>query len=687
MAKMSDDDFKQLVKRRRDASLDHLTDTRSRDRREAMQFYRGDNLSLYGNSGDGLSTIVSRDLMEAVESMLPGLVKPFVAGDETVRFEPTGPEDEEPAKQATEYINYLFQNHNDAFRVVYDFMKDGLLYRLGVAKVVHETVSDKVLETYTGLGPMELEALEADKEHEIVGDIMQAEDGTFEVKCSKSVERSMFRVYIIAPDEFLFESRLASLDEGRFFAHRATKPVGDFIAMGLPKKKVMALKGGDGDTEDEDDRFENEDERDEGDDDADIARLVTVDECYIRCDRDGSGVLGWRKVFIGANGDDILLDEEADDHPYEVWTPIPIPHKLVGMSVHDLVRDLQMQGTALIRETMNALYLANRPQREVVEGQVNFEDLLNPEIGGLVRVKAPGMVREIATGGEGVIQQSLGMIEHIAGIREQRTGSTRYNQGMDANSLNKTATGISIIQNASTQRAELIARQFAESGMKGIFRKMLGLVMRHSDKAQVIRLRGKWVEMNPSDWKQGYDMSVAVGLGTGNREQQVGHLIQMLEMDERIIQMQGGVDGPIVTLPNIYEKLKRLTEAQGMKGVENYYTDPSAEQEGEQPEQPDPMAEANAMAEIEIQKAQIKADTDIKIAQIKADTDMKIAEMKQGMEGLLNTAFPVDQFDMAPEIPPMPMEDDGYMPDPVAIPEGAEFDTGMLPDELAGDMA
>ncbi len=720
MAKMSSDDFVQLVKRRRDAALEHLTDNRASDRREAMQFYRGDNLSLYGNSGDGLSTIVSRDLMEAIESMLPGLIKPFIAGDEMVRFEPTGPEDEEPAKQATEYINYLFQNHNDAVRVVYDYAKDGMLFRLGVAKVVHETVSESEIEKLQDLDELEKEAVEAmvadDKMLEIVGDIAQDEEtGLYDITLSKTVERSTFRVHVIAEDEFLFESRLANLDEARFLGHRATKPVGDFIAMGLPKAKVMKLKGVDGDTEDEDDRFRNEGERDDGDKDDDLARLVTIDECFIRCDRDGSGSLAWRKVFIGANANELILEEEADDHPYVTWTPIPLPHKLVGMSVHDLVRDLQMQGTALIRETMNALYLANRPQREVVEGQANIEDLLSPEIGGIVRVKSPGMVREIATGGEGVIQQSLAMVEHIAGIREQRTGSTRYNQGMDANSLNKTATGISIIQNASTQRQELIARMLAE-GMKGIFRKMLGLVMRHTDKAQVIRLRGKWVEMDPKDWKAGYDMSVAVGLGTGNRDQQVGQLMQMLEMDERIIQLQGGADGPIVTMGNIYEKLKRLTEAMGMKGVESYYTDPSAEQEGpqepEQPEGPDPMAQFAAQAELEIEKARISAATEIRKAHIKSFMDMAIAQVKQGIpvetalrgvqiaeagldmmsdEELMDPVEPQEPLE-APGLPePMPYApDEAYAPTGEASFEGDDFG-GMMPplmgDEIDGDMS
>lgn len=680
MPKMSEADLRDLVSRRRDASLKHLTDTRSKDRREALQFYRGDNLSIYGNSGDGLSTLVSRDLLEAIESMLPGLVKPFIAGDEMVRFEPTGPEDEEPAKQATEYINYLFQNHNDAVRVTYDFTKDGLLYRLGIAKVVHETVQDDELVTYTGLDELGVMALEADDTHEIVGDVIQNDDGTLEVRCSHSVERSMFKVYVVAPDEFLFEERLASLEEGRFFGHRGTKPVGDWIAMGLPKAKVNKLKSGDKQNEDEDDRFEFEDRRDDNDNDDDLARLVTIDECYIRCDYEGAGTLGWRKVFIGANGNDIILNEEADDHPYCCWTPIPVPHKLVGMSVFDLVRDLQMQGTALLRETMNALYLANRPQREVVEGQVNFEDLLNPEVGGLVRVKQPGMVREIQTGGEGVLQQSLAMMEQIASIREQRTGSTRYNQGMDADSLNKTATGISIIQNASTQRQELIARMLAE-GMKSIFRKMLGLVCRYGNKKEVIRLRGQWVEMDPNEWKENYDMSVAVGLGTGNRDQQVGQLTNLLNIDKEIIQLQGGANGPIVTMENVYEKLKRLCEAQGLKGIENYYSDPAEQQQAPESED-DPMAAEKAKADAEIEKVRIKAAADIEIAKIKAEADLMIAGLRAPPELYAGEEAPETPQGAPTEQngPPMPPEPQMMPQGPEMPPEGEEM--GMLPPDM-----
>lgn len=695
MPKMSEAELGDLVGRRRDASLRHLTDKRSQDRREALQFYRGDNLTLYGNSGDGLSTVVSRDLLEAIESMLPGLVKPFIAGDEMVRFEPTGPEDEEPAKQATEYINYLFQNHNDAVRVVYDFTKDGLLYRLGVAKVVYETVADEELQTYRGLDDLQVLALEADKDHEIVGDVVQAEDGTYEVRCSRTVERPMFRVYIVAPDEFLFEQRLASLGEGRFFAHRATKPVGDFIAMGLPKAKVKALKSGDRDEADADDRFEHEDRRDDTDQDDDLARLVTVDECYIRCDYEGTGTLGWRKVFMGANGKDIILNEEADDHPYCCWTPIPVPHKLVGLSVHDLTRDLQMQGTAVLREGFNALYLANRPQREVVEGQVNFEDLLNPEVGGFVRVKAPGMIREIATGGEGVLEQAMAMLEQIASAREQRTGSTRYNQGMDADSLNKTATGISIIQNASTQRQELIARMLAE-GMKDIFGKLMGLVCRHLDKKEVIRLRGEWVEMDPKAWKEGYDMSVAVGLGTGNKEQMAAHLTNLMSIQKEIAVAQDGMDGPIVKWENIYESAKRLTENLGLKGVERYFNDPAPKDGQLGQEQPDPGAAGQqaqmeaevqkfaAEADLEMKKAKLDSETKIEIAHINAEKDLLIAGLQtppelqaEGMNGMAQEMPPPPVEPQETPIEEFPPEEPPYMPVNEPVPQGDDMGAPM----------
>ncbi len=609
-------DFRSLVVRRRDACVQFRDGDPAKARKEALQFYRGDNLALYGDSGPGMSTVVSRDTMEAVESLLPSLVKPFVASDEAVRFEPTGPEDEEGADQATDYCNFVFSTHNNAFKVIYDAMKDGLLFRLGVTKTVVEEVEEGAPETYEGLDEAQVEAIRAAKP-DFTGKFVQDEaSGTFSVTLPpKKVKR--YRVHVIAPDEFLYEERLACLSNATFLGHRKTITVGDLIDLGVDEAKARGLTSGEP-SQEQDDRFQNEDKQDESNRN-DLAREVEVDECYIRCDYSGEGVLEWRKVMLGGSSSTVLLNEAADDHPYSAWTPIPVPHKLVGLSIHDLVRDIQMNKTAVQREVNNAMYLANRPMREVLEGAVNIDDLLNPTVGGLVRVKQPNAVNLLETGGEAMLGAAFQLIEYFDTLREARTGVTRYNQGMDTESLNKTATGMSIIANASQQRQELIARQFAEF-LKDVFRKLLGLVSAHATEGEYIRLRGQWVQVDPSDWKTSYDMTVTVGLGTNNKQQLVGNMLQLIGLDEKIIQLQGGAQGPLVTMQNVHEKLKRLVEAMDLKSADAYYTDPASlpppDPAQEQPEQ-DPLAEPRMKAETEIAKAEIKAAADRDIAAMK----------------------------------------------------------------------
>jgi hypothetical protein len=567
-----------LVVKRRDACVGYKDKKPSEDRRKALRYYRGDNLSEYGDSGDGLSTVVSRDTMEAVESMLPSLVRPFVAGEEVVTFEPVGPEDEDGAAQATDYVNHVFTTHNNAFRVVYDSMKDGLLYRLGVAKTVMEEEEDTP-ESYEGLSEIELHGLLAEGKVP-AGPIQQDDNGLYSLTIApKKIKR--YRVHIIAPEEFLYEERLASLEQASFLGHSKQITLADLIGMGIDRAKAIGLSSGRPDNEEADQRFDHEDE--EHQDQDDLSRMVWVDECYIKCDYEGNGVLEWYKVLLGGSQSTVLTNEKVDDHPYSAWTPIPITHKLVGMSYHDVTRDIQQIKTAVQREALNALYLANRPMREVLDGQVNIDDLLNPQVGGIVRSKQMGSVANLPSGGEAAFAATAQMIEYYDGVREARTGVTRYNQGMDSQSLNKTATGMNIIATASQQRQELVARQYAEF-LKDVFSKLLGLISQHGDQKETIRLRGKWVEVDPSDWKTNYDMTVSVGLGTNNKDQLVGQLQMLMQLDAQLAQAQGGMEGPILTWDNVYAKLKKLQEAVGLKG-DKYYTDP-AQQEAQQAQQP-----------------------------------------------------------------------------------------------------
>jgi len=629
MAKMGDDALRTLIMARRDASSNRLDSEYSKNRREALAFYRGDGHTSYGPDEPGMSSVISRDTLEAVESMTPALMKPFVSGDEVVRFDPTGPEDEESAKQASEYINYLFNRRNDGFAIISTSIKDGLLFRLGVGKVVREETDSYKAESYAGLSDLELQALQGDKDFEILTtepnvEAMQMGLPLFDVTGQRKATKGKITVYCVPPDEFLFERHLACIDDANFLGQESRRSVDDLIAMGLDKKKCEGL------TSDNDTAYNTErTERFWGENstpltaDTDMTRMVRISECYVRCDYEGNGKPVWRKVFLGGGNDEILSNEPADCHPYFAWTPIPIPHKLVGLSIHDLTRDIQLIKTALAREIQNNLYLSNRPMREVLDGQVNIDDVLNPRVGGIVRVKTQGALRDLVT--PFTAGASMGIVEYYDTVREQRTGSTRYNQGLDADSLNKTATGINSIMAAAGLRMESIARQYAEQFLKPLFRKMLELVCKYPDQKEVIRLRNEWVEMDPREWSTEYDMSVTVGLGSGSREKMVVELQQLLQIDQQILGLQGGPVGPLVTYENIYNKLKGLAEAMGLKGIEKYYSDPEGFQ---QPQKGNPEADkAQAEGQVKIQIAQIDANAKVEVAKINGEVELLKAQM------------------------------------------------------------
>jgi hypothetical protein len=257
-------------------------------------------------------------------------------------------------------------------------------------------------------------------------------------------------------------------------------------------------------------------------------------------------------------------------------------------------------------------------------------------------MKTPGALFPIPTQPLG--QEPYQMIEYLDSQGEQRTGATRYNQGIDANSLNKTASGINLIQNAAAQRLELIARVYAETGVKRAFKRILSLVQRHQTAPQMIRLRGNWVPMDPRSWSNNMDMTVTVGLGNGNKDQTLAHLMTLIQLDERIVTMQGGVNGPLVKAENIYNKLKKLIEAAGLRSIEPYYTDPSdpkvAQAMAQQQPKPDPkLLEVQAKVELEKTQATAKLATDAasaeqerELARDKAQTDAEIAQMKVANE-------------------------------------------------------
>jgi hypothetical protein len=609
MSKMTESELKAILSAEISDSIGHIGGELSEQRRKALDYYLGQP---FGNEIEGRSKVVSTDVSDTIEWILPSLLRIFTAGDDVVRYEPTGPEDDEVARQATEYANWIFNRDNPGFLILYTIMKDALLQKNGIGKVWWEDAEEERREVYRQKTPEETQMLLADPDVELLelreyqaerigidatGAVVALPVSYHDVTVKRRSRNGRVRVTPVPPEEFLISRRARGIEEAAFVGHRVRRTVSELLALGYDRKIVEALPDAveDEPTGEERARFDFDDTGDPGGSHGlnRAMREVWITECYIRADWDGDGIAERRKITVGGSGEEILDNEPWDGPlPFISLTPIIMPHRFFGLSVADLVMDLQLIKSTILRQILDNLYLSNNG-RHVISDQVNLDDMLTVRPGGIVRLKSgamPGQGHVLPLDTPLVAAQAFPMLEYLDGVREGRTGVTRYNQGLHAETLNKTAAGINQIMTAAQQRVELIARVFAETGIKDLFRKILELVGKHQSAPRIIRLRNRWVPMDPRSWNTQMDLSINVGLGTGNRDQMLTHLQNLLGIQVQAIKLQGGAAGPIVTLDNIYNTLAKLVENAGLKSVDAYFTAPGAMPPAPQP----PQAEGGA---------------------------------------------------------------------------------------------
>jgi len=634
MAAMTPDELRQVVVSRLNANMSYHSGSLPRDRQKAMRYYRGEP---FGTEIEGKSKVVSRDVAEVVDTMMPSLMRIF-AGARAATFEPVGEEDQEQAEQATDYLNHVWMVQNPGFKIYHDWIKDGLLARAGVVKIWWDTTKRSLRESYEGLTLEQLDAILADEGVTLVEseEVKRPTGVVYNATVRKESAQGRICIANVPPDEFVIDLVATALDsDTSFCAHRFKVTKSRLRAMGfdeaLIEKVPWGTTGGEGESDEERrNRFRPEaagiTESDPADDDA--MREVWFSECYVRVDADGDGFAEMRKVSLAGDNNDVVLDdEEVDDNPFAAWTPYPIPHKFYGESVADKVMDVQEINSALLRQGLDNLYLVNNPRKEVEQDSVNIDDALSQQLGGIIRTKKLGSVREVTTAV--IYDHALKGIEFMNGVRESRTGITRYNQGLDADTLNKTATGVNAIMNAANMRQELVARIFAETGVKRGFRLMLRLSHRYQDQPRVMRLRNKYVTVDPRSWNADMDVSVAVGLGSANKDQKLIHIGQILGFQKEILAMQKG-PGPLVGMNHVRNALSQYVEAADMPSVDHFFGNPEEQQQAPQEPPPDPAAmEAQAKAQAKM----VEAETNAKLRQDEAAQQAAIrdAEAQQAM--------------------------------------------------------
>tara|TARA_R110000803_G_scaffold188666_1_gene251123 strand:+ start:5574 stop:7673 length:2100 start_codon:yes stop_codon:yes gene_type:complete len=667
-------------------SIDFVESEVAEDRIKAQRYYNGE---VDIGEEEGRSTVVSTKIRDAIRAIKPGLLRVFLSTDRPVEFVPTGPEDIKFAEQATKYIQYKFQELN-GYEILNEAFHDALLKKTGIVKVYWDNYMESETYTFNNLNDMEFSTIVNEQNIEVIEHTTkisveldefgaEVEMPRHDLKVSKISDMGKLCVESVPPEEFFIDRNATSIQSSYVCGQRTEVRVSDLVEMGYEFDEVSELSGlGHSDTFSDVERYERrgyeEDYQTENPLDPSM-RIVALTELYMKIDVNGTGVAEMQKIVLGGNDYKLLGYEPWGDQPFAAFEIDPEPHTFYGRSIADLLFEDQDASTMMLRGVLDNVALTNHPRTEVIDGAVNMDDMLNNEIGGIVRVRQGGAIVPLTV--PFVAAQTLSAIEYYDGTIEQKVGISRASMGLNPDALQATtATAVNATMQGAAGQTEVMARNLAEGGVRQMFKLMLKLVIENCDEEQIMRISGEAYEpVDPRSWNKKMDTSVNVGLGTGREDQRNAALSQALQMQMQIFQSYGPSNG-LVSMSQIRNTLADMLALNGVKNADRYFAPMSAEQEQQllaqqqqqqQGQQP-PMDQATAYLQAEQVKAEAKAKTDMAKLQIdaqkaiaaddrerdKMDQDLLISAAE--ILGKYGTAVDVAQIKKRQDAPRYPAE-------------------------------
>jgi len=658
MARELDDrEIISLVEGEINSSSDFLDSEISSQQAKAMEYFYGEP---FGNEEEGRSQVVITDVQDTLMWMMPSLMRIFTGGDSVVRFVPEGPEDEDIAEQATKYINHVFYKQNNGFMILYNMFLDALMQKVGVVKHYWEEIEKTTSESYENLTEQEFSVLSQDDNLEIIeheeystiheeinpqtGQAEEIEETSHDVVFARTSNSGKVTIENVPPEEFLINRGAKTLEDARFICHRSHKSKSDLIKMGYDQKLVDNLPGYTSEADsittsqeyiarhsyDATGVFPSESSTEAGTE-------VLISESYMKLDMDGSGISVLHKICH--SGSEILDLEPIDYIPFSTVCPIPIPHKFYGLSVAETVEDIQLIRSTLTRNLLDNMYLANNGRFQIVEGQVNVDDLLTNRPGGIVRTRSPNALTPIQT--PALQPDAFRMLQYWEDIKAGRTGVNPQTQGLSADVLKSHVTqgAANAALTNSQGRLELIARIFADSGVRNMFKSIYNLVQRYEDREKLVRLNNVYYTIDPSSWREDLDVDIEVGIGYGDQDIRLQNLSNYAMLMEKVGQQTQGIIQP----DNIYNLMREIADEMGIKNVDKFVSSPPTEPTG--PTAQEQLAQAQAQAQMMIaqaaqMEAQVKAkDLEIKAARlelerIEAEHEMTIKQEELRLKGI-----------------------------------------------------
>jgi len=635
---MNEHDFQSVVSAEIEDAVTYIDTDLSPSRAQATAYYRGDP---FGNEEEGNSRVVATEVRDTVNAMLPSIMRVFFSSERVVEFMPRGPEDVKSSEQASDYANYVLNQDNPGFMVMYGTFKDSLVRKCGIVKAWWAKNTTVRTEKYTGLDEGTVMLIQQEP-GAVVTVITQYDDPDvaepqltmdpmtgqpmmvpvpqlFDVEVKRTIEEGKIYIEGVPPEEFLIDRNARDLDSAAFVGHRKMATVAELLEMGYDEDLIMENIS----TTD----FEYNDEYlrrrpttttmgslNESHNPA-MQRALYV-EGYMRVDYDGDGIPELRKVCCLGEGYTIVNNEPADLVGFADFPCDPEPHTspLEANSVFDYTKDLQEIKSDILRNTLDSLAQSIHPRTAVVEGQVNMDDVLNNETGAIIRMRAPGMVMPLAQPFVG--QAAFPMLEYMDSIKEERTGMSRASMGLNADALqSSTKAAVSATVSANQMRIELTTRILAE-GMKKLFKLILQLSVKHQDKPRMVRMRNEWVQVDPRSWDATMDVSINVGMGTGDTEQKMQMLAMISSKQEQAL-MQMGPMNPLVSPAQYANTLRKMVELAGFKDASQFFNAIPADYQPPQATQPAKPSPEEMLAQVQVQS--IQADIQKKAAELQLE--------------------------------------------------------------------
>jgi hypothetical protein len=645
-----DEELQALVKRAVQEAISWRQENLDPEQAKATDYYKG---RPFGDEVEGRSKVVSTEVRDVVKAILPSLLRVFFGPERVVEFAPRKEHNAPLSEQQTDYVNHIIREDNEGFLAFHAAFKDALVRKLGILTWWWDDTPVEEAASYSGLTQEEVDMLMM--EEGVTLDLVETQEAVIDPNTGEVIEPALFdceyvrvleagraRIAAVPSEEFVFSPNARSREDARMMGRIRDVPAHELIDMGFDPELVKRSKGSSkradsGDEVADARAFDGGARRMFEDEQDSASRPVQFADLYMYVgvgdeDEDGdSGRAELRHIQAIGENFEIVTNDRVDEKPFALFCPDPEPHTMIGMSAADYVMDLQRISSAVLRGMLDSLALSLNPATEVVEGEINMRDLLNNEIGRVVRARRPGMMREVATSFVG--REALPVLQWLGEIKENRTGISKAAAGLDADALqSSTKAAVAATLSGAQQQIEMIARVFAETGMKTLFSGLLKLTVRHQDKARTIKLRGEYVTVDPRHWETDLHVVVNVALGAGLTEEKLNTLSLILDKQEQNIQ-QGS---PLVGLHHYRATLARMVELMGFPNSSEFFKQFGAE-ENEQYEQAqaeaagEPDAQTKALVEVEmakIQASQAEAQAKAQIEAVKAQAQAQVKEME-----------------------------------------------------------